>query len=256
MLDKHMIYSCAYWQNAATLDDAQEQKLDLICKKLYLKPGMTLLDIGCGWGGLARYAAQHYGVVVTGITISQEQARYAQERNGGLPITILLKDYRDLTDTFDRVVSVGMFEHVGSKNYTEFMQVVDRCLADDGLFLLHTIGGNSSTESCDPWMNKYIFPNSMLPSMAQISSALENIFVMEDWHNFGPYYDTTLMAWHKNFVDNRESIKQQSHYDERFYRMWRYYLLSCAGLFRAREAQLWQLVLSKKGKVRMYRSIR
>jgi cyclopropane-fatty-acyl-phospholipid synthase len=256
MLDSSMTYSCGYWHMAETIEQAQQAKLDLICKKLQLAQGMKLLDIGCGWGGLACYAAKHYGVEVVGITISREQAEYAQERCKGLPVTILFQDYRDLTTQFDRVVSVGMFEHVGYKNYREFMEVVDRCLKDDGLFLLHTIGGNSSTASCDPWINKYIFPNSMLPSMVQISAAIENIFIMEDWHNFGPHYDTTLLSWHKNFVTSWPNIKDECGYDERFYRMWSYYLLSCAGLFRAREAQLWQLVLSKKGHVARYDSIR
>jgi cyclopropane-fatty-acyl-phospholipid synthase len=256
MLDPHMIYSCAYWNNADTLDKAQEDKLDLICKKLYLKPGMTVLDIGCGWGGLARYMAEKYGVNVVGITISKEQAEYAKKVCAGLPVTILLQDYRDMHTLFDRIVSVGMFEHVGVKNYKEFMEMASRCLKDQGLFLLHTIGGNMSTHTSDPWINKYIFPNSMLPSCAQISKAIEGIFVMEDWHNFGPNYDKTLMAWYANFVKHWPSIQKQCNYDERFYRMWTYYLLSCAGLFRARDTQLWQIVLSKKGHVPSYMSIR
>jgi len=254
MLDKNMIYSCGYWPLAQTLDKAQEHKLDLICKKLELKPGMTVLDIGCGWGGFARYAAKHYGVTVTGITISKEQAHYAQSKNEGLPVNIVLQDYRDITEKFDRVVSIGMFEHVGYKNYETFMKVVQSCLKDDGLFLLHTIGGNLSHTSSDPWILKYIFPNSMLPSMVQIAQAAEGKFVVEDWHNFSAHYDTTLMAWFDRFEKNWKSIK--TNYDERFYRMWKYYLLSCAGLFRARKAQLWQIVLSKEGVSGGYISIR
>lgn len=254
MLDKNMMYSCAYWDNAATLDQAQENKCDLICKKLYLEPGMKLLDIGCGWGGLALHAAKHYGVTVVGVTISKEQAEYARERTKGYPIEIRLQDYRDLDEPFDRIVSVGMFEHVGYKNYDTFMTIAHKLLNDGGLLLLHTIGGNSSQTHGDPWLNKYIFTNGMLPSIQQIALASEKFFVMEDWHNFGPHYDRTLMAWHENFKKHWPQLK--SKYDDRFYRMWIYYLLSCAGLFRARAIQLWQIVFSKAGVLNGYQSIR
>lgn len=258
MLDARMVYSCGYWKNVINLDQAQEQKLDLLCKKLQLKPGMRVLDIGCGWGGFAHYAAQHYGVEVVGITVSQEQAQHARETSQGLPVTIRLQDYRDLNEQFDRVVSVGMFEHVGYKNYREFMCIAHACLKDDGLFLLHTIGGNVSMNSCDPWINTYIFPNGMLPSMAQISQAMEGLWIMEDWHNFGSDYDKTLMAWYDNFVNSWDTVRLEDpkKYDERFYRMWKYYLLSCAGLFRARKAQLWQIVMHKHGVPGGYTSIR
>lgn len=254
MLDKNMIYSCAYWKNADNLDAAQENKLDLICKKLYLKPGMKLLDIGCGWGGLAKFAAQNYGVEVVGITISKEQAEYAQENTKGLPVQIRLQDYRDLNEQFDRIVSVGMFEHVGYKNYKTFMEVTNKLLKDDGLMLLHTIGNNISQFTGDEWINKYIFPNGMLPSINQISDAFEGLFVMEDWHNFGPDYDKTLMAWYNNFIKAWPELK--SRYSDRFYRMWTYYLLMCAGTFRSRKIQLWQIVLSKHGVPGGYVSIR
>lgn len=254
MLDKNMIYSCGYWKNAKDLDEAQERKLDLICRKLNLKSGMTVLDIGCGWGGFAYYAAKNYGVKVTGITISKEQVIFAKQFCKNLPIEIVLQDYRDINKTYDRIVSIGMFEHVGYKNYKDFMKIVSSCLKDDGLFLLHTIGGNTSVTSGDPWITKYIFPNSMLPSIRQISDAIEGLFVMEDWHNFSSHYDKTLMAWFDRFNTNWEKIK--SKYDQTFYRMWKYYLLSCAALFRARKAQLWQIVLSKKGVLGGYNSIR
>lgn len=253
MLDKNLQYSCAYWNYAFTLDEAQENKLDLICKKLYLKPGMKLLDIGCGWGGLARYAAQHYGVKVVGVTISQEQAHFAQEITKQYPVEIRLQDYRELDETFDRIVSVGMFEHVGYKNYRSFMEIAHKLLKDDGLLLLHTIGGNTSETRGDDWLDKYIFPNGMLPSIAQIGNAMEGLFIMEDWHNFGPDYDKTLMAWWHNFDNNW--LQLQNKYDQRFYRMWKYYLLSCAGLFRSRYLQLWQIVMSK-GIIGGYTSIR
>jgi len=243
MLDKRMNYSCAYWIAAETLNEAQEAKLELTCRKLRLEPGMRVLDIGCGWGAFAIYAAEKYGVEVTGVTVSEEQVKLAQNCCAGLPVRFELKDYRDIQGTFDRIVSIGMFEHVGFTNYRTYMQVVNCCLKDDGLFLLHTIGGNTSVRSVDPWIAKYIFPNSMLPSARQITEAAEGIFILEDWHSFGPHYDPTLLAWHRNFIDNWRYI--QDAYDQRFQRMWVYYLLSCAGSFRARRNQLWQIVFSK-----------
>lgn len=246
MLDKRMTYTCGYWKDAKTLDEAQEAKLDLICRKLKLKPGMRVLDIGCGWGSFMAYAAEHYGVECVGLTISKEQAEYGKQlMQSGLPVEFRLKDYRDETEQFDRIVSVGMFEHVGRKNYREYMKVANRCLKDDGLFLLHTIGKNVRNTSPDPWIDKYIFPNGELPALSQVTNAAESLFVVEDVHNFGADYDRTLMAWYKNFEASWPQFKDQ--FSERFYRMWRYYLLSCAGAFRARDIQLWQFVLSKKG---------
>lgn len=254
MLDKWMNYSCAYWKDVETLDEAQEAKMDLICRKLSLMPGMRVLDIGCGWGGFAAYAAGKYGVEVLGITVSKDQARYARRMCAGLPVSIEYKDYRELEGNFDRIVSIGMFEHVGARHYVSFMQTVRRSLAPGGLFLLQTIAGNHSVRSCDPWIGKYIFPNSMLPSARQISAAAENRLVLEDWHSFGPDYDLTLMSWYQNFIKRWDHIADA--YDERFYRMWTYYLLLCAGTFRARRNQLWQIVFSKNGVRRGYRSIR
>ena len=245
MLDKGMNYSCGYWEKATTLDEAQEAKLDLICLKLLLQPGMTVLDIGCGWGGFAKWAAAKYGVRVHGVTVSREQVKFAKEHCRGLDVNIEFQDYRELRQSFDRIVSIGMFEHVGCRNYRTFMKVVHRCLKPDGLFLLHTIAGNSSVHTGDPWISKYIFPNSMLPSAKQISTACEKLLVLEDWHSFGQFYDPTLMAWHRNFTRNWDSIKDM--YDQRFYRMWTYYLLSCAGSFRSRMNQIWQIVFSKNG---------
>jgi cyclopropane-fatty-acyl-phospholipid synthase len=245
MLDKRLNYSCAYWHRAKTLDDAQEEKLDLICRKLAIEPGMTVLDIGCGWGGFAKWAAEKYKAGVLGITVSREQAEYAKQSCQGLDVTIKLEDYRSLKGAFDRIVSIGMFEHVGFRNYREFFRVVRRCLKKEGLVLLHTIGRNTTDNTVDPWIVKYIFPNSMLPSARQIAAASEGLLVLEDWHSFGPHYDTTLMAWHHNFTRNWDKIKGM--YDDRFYRMWTYYLLSCAGSFRSRRNQLWQIVFSRKG---------
>lgn len=250
MLDKRMIYSCGYFKNAPSLELAQAAKLELICQKLQLKPGLRMLDIGCGWGGLAKYAAENYGVEVVGITISKQQSEYAKTNCQGLPIEIRLQDYRDVNETFDRVVSVGMFEHVGHKNYLTFMQTVHRALTNEGLFLLHTIGINETISVANEWITKYIFPNGALPSIALIARSVEKLFTMEDWHNFSAYYDNTLMAWYENFSRNWNQLKTK--YDERFYRMWRYYLLSCAGGFRARSIQLWQVVFSKQGVVGGY----
>lgn len=245
MLDTGLNYSCAYWQDAQTLDQAQTNKLDLICRKLSLQAGDHVVDIGCGWGGFAEYAARNYGAQVTGITISREQADYAARRCSGLPVEIRLQDYRDLSGRFDHAISIGMFEHVGYKNYRKFMQVVRNCLKPDGLFLLHSIGGNDSQVNGDPWLRKYIFPNGMLPSIRQIGESIEGCFVMEDWHNFGGDYDRTLMSWYQNFIHHRAEMSER--FGERFCRMWEYYLQLCAGAFRARKMQLWQLVLSPTG---------
>ena len=245
MLDERMNYSCGYWRNAENLDQAQINKLDLICRKMHLRPGMNVLEIGCGWGGFAKYAAENYGVSVHGVTISKQQVVFAQDSCKGLNVSIELKDYRELNGQYDRVVSVGMFEHVGYQNYKKYMEVVHRCLKEDGLFLLHTIGRNNSRHATEPWINKYIFPNGMTPSAQQISAASEGLFVVEDWHNFGQDYDATLMSWNKNFQNNFDKLKDL--YDDRFKRMWEYYLLMCAGTFRSRRNQLWQLVMSKGG---------
>lgn len=245
MLDKRMTYSCGYWREAQDIEQAQEAKLDLVCRKLGLKPGQQVLDLGCGWGSLAKFAAERDGVRVVGITVSAEQMKLGQERCEGLPVEFRLQDYRDAEGCFDGIVSIGMFEHVGHKNYRTYMQVARRCLKDGGLFLLHTLGSNISTNHTNPWTHKYIFPNGMIPSIAQIGDALEGMFVMEDWHNFGACYDKTLMAWFANFDRHWPEISAK--YGGTFYRMWKYYLLSCAGALRAREAQLWQIVLSKHG---------
>ncbi|WP_035099453.1 cyclopropane fatty acyl phospholipid synthase [Devosia sp. LC5] len=254
MLDKRMIYSCGYWQNASDLDAAQEAKLDLICRKVGLEPGMRILDIGSGWGGFLQFAAERYGVSGVGVTVSKEQAALANERTAHLPVETKLLDYQALDGQFDRIISIGMFEHVGYKNYRAYFEKAARLLVPDGLMLLHTIGGHSSTSHGDPWSEKYIFPNGMLPSIAQIGKATESLFVIEDWHNFGADYDTTLMAWHERFVAAWPQLKDQ--YDERFYRMWRYYLNVFAALFRARNISLWQVVLSPHGVPGGYTSVR
>lgn len=283
MLDPRMAYSCGYWSPSPThgdaarnLAEAQERKLDLVCKKIGLKAGDRVLDIGCGWGSFSIYAAEKYGARVVGLTISERQAALARERAKGLPVEIVLKDYREYSaEPFDHIVSIGMFEHVGHKNYRTYMEVARRLLKPEGLFLLHTIGVDVTPNAPDPWLDKYIFPNGILPSPRLIAEAAEGLFVLEDWHDFGADYDTTLCAWWENFDTAWPELKKD--YDEphsappsreatgghreasrgeRFYRMWRYYLLTMAGSFRARHTNLWQIVLSPKGVRGGYRSVR
>jgi cyclopropane-fatty-acyl-phospholipid synthase len=251
MLDRRMVYTCGYWRHALDLDQAQEDKLDLVCRKLDLLPGMRVLDIGCGWGSFAGFAAEKYGCEVVGITVSKEQLDLATERCAGLPVSFRLQDYRDVSEPFDAIVSLGMFEHVGHKNYRTFMEVLQRCLKPDSLALLHTIGKNDSLPGVDPWISRYIFPNGEIPSLKQISDALEPELVVEDLHNFGPDYDRTLMAWYHNFDSGWEELKDN--YSERFYRMWTYYLRVCAGAFRARDLQLWQFIISRGTSTTAYR---
>lgn len=236
MLDPRMVYSCGYWKEADNLDRAQENKLRLTCDRLKLEPGMTLLDVGCGFGSLLKYAAEHYGVRGVGITVSEEQAKLARELCADLPVEIRLQDYRELKGSFDRVVSVGMFEHVGPKSYGLFMQAVKRCLARDGCFLLHTIG-KPRPGPTDPWIKKYIFPSGWIPTASEIRRAMDGLFEEHLWDSFGGYYDPTLMAWYQNFT--KAWPKLEGHYEQlmggTFRRLWEYYLLSCAGAFRVGE---------------------
>lgn len=245
MLGKRLVYSCGYWKDATDLDTAQEAKLELVFRKLGLRPGMRILDIGCGWGEALKMAAERHGVEGVGVTVSVEQAAYAEQLCAGLPIDIQVMDYRALKGKFDRILSIGMFEHVGVKNYRRYMEVARDRLKDEGLFLLHCIGSNVSVHDTDPWIERYIFPNGMLPSIAQIGKTTEGLFVMEDWHNFGIYYDKTLMAWRRNFEQGWDEVKHE--FNQTFYRMWRFYLSSCAASFRARKNQLWQVVMSPNG---------
>lgn len=254
MLDKRLTYTCAYWKNANNLDQAQEDKLDLVCRKIGLQKNQRILDIGCGWGSFVKFAAERYGAHVVGVTISKEQAEYARKECAGLPVEVRMQDYRKLNEKFDHIISLGMFEHVGPRNYRTYMQVAANCLKDDGLFLLHTIGSNFTRHSPDPWFNKYIFPNGVLPSMKDISIAYDDLFVIEDIHSFGADYDKTLMAWFENFDSSWAHLSNK--YGDRFYKMWKYYLLCSAGAFRARNLQLWQLVFSKYGIEGGYTSVR
>lgn len=245
MLGPSMAYSCGYWKAAASLQKAQEDKWDLVCRKMGIKEGHEVLDVGGGWGGFARFAAARYGARVTTITVSREQADWARHFCEGLPVKVLLEDYRSLQGTFDRIVSMGMFEHVGSKNHRRYMEVIGRILKGDGLFLLHTIANNRASDMPEPWIHKYIFPNAHIPSLGQAASATEGLFVIEDCHNIGVDYDRTLLAWFRNFDAQWPSLKHR--YGTRFYRMWKYYLMQSAAQFRARKKQVWQIVLSKEG---------
>lgn len=254
MLDPGMHYTCAYWEDAATLEEAQNAKCELICRKLMLEPGDSILELGCGWGGFAEYAAKRYGCSVTAYNIAEEQVRYARERCRDLDVEIILDDYRRASGRYDKVVSIGMLEHVGPKNYRTVMEIAESCLKDNGLFLTHTIGRNTTYIATDPWFDRYIFPGGSVPSIQKIGEAVEDLFVVEHFHNFGQYYDHTLMAWHDNF--RRNWHKHAQRYGERFFRMWSYYLLCCAGAFRARRNQLWHWVFSKHGVSGGYNALR
>ncbi|MFA5931936.1 MAG: cyclopropane fatty acyl phospholipid synthase [Candidatus Paceibacterota bacterium] len=259
MLDTSMSYSCAYWKDATTLEKAQENKLDLICRKLNLRPGQRILDIGCGWGGFAFHAARQYRVKVVGLTVSKEQAAYAQNKCKYLPVEILLQDYREEHGAYDNIVSVGMFEHVGPENYRTYMKMVQRNLLPNGLFLLHTIGASESFfHAQDPWIQKYIFPVGEVPTRKQITRSTKGFFNTRDWHEFGTYYDLTLMSWYYNFIHLWKDIEEEygPRRDGKFYRMWKYYLLACAGSFRAKNNELWQIVLSHPNKHQDYQPVR
>jgi cyclopropane-fatty-acyl-phospholipid synthase len=251
MLGETMQYTCAYYGVDGAeqrLDDAQYRKLELIAQKLRLQPGMTVLELGGGFGGLAHHFARHHRCRVVSYNISREQVEFARAWCEGLPVEFRLQDYREAASDpaeYDRVVSVGLMEHVGPKNYRTFFELAHARLAPGGLFLVHTIGGNLSMTTADPWIDRYIFPGGVIPSERQLTSAKEGLFVLEDWHNFGPDYDRTLLAWDENFRAAWPALRADPRMDERFYRMWRYYLNSSAGAFRARELNLWQLVLSR-----------
>lgn len=254
-LDVRMTGSCGYWPEGVTnVNEAQEAKLDLVCRKIGLKPGQKVWDIGCGWGAFMGFAAEKYGADCVGVTVSPDQAAYGRERYKGLPVEFQVKDYREFTGRVDHVVSMGMFEHVGHKNHRTYFEAARRAIADDGLFMLHTIGAQKTTETIEPWLEKYIFPGGVIPSMAQVGAAIDGIFTVIDLHNIGPHYDRTLTAWHENF--EAKWPKQRNAEQERFYRMWKYYLLCCAGAFRARILQVWQFVFSTAGVPEGYRTAR
>lgn len=259
ILDPTMSYSCGYWKNSSTLEEAQKAKLNLICRKIGLRRGQRVLDIGCGWGSFAHYAATNYDAEIVGLTVSKEQVALARERCKGLPVEIRLQDYRDVREQFDHIVSIGMFEHVGPKNYRTYMEVVKRCLRSGGIFLLHTIGSpRKFLHSMDVWTGKYIFPLGQLPLRRQIKKSSKELFEIKDWHEFGKYYDLTLMAWYEHFVAAWNELRAEYGHkiNGQFRRMWEYYLLTCAGSFRARNIELWQVVLTYPGEHQNYPLVR
>jgi cyclopropane-fatty-acyl-phospholipid synthase len=261
MLGPTMQYTCAYYGSdgsLTTLDEAQRAKLSLIARKLHLEPGMRVLELGGGFGELARFLAAEHQCQVVSYNISRQQVEYARTLCQGLPVDIRRQDYREAAEEqgdYDRVVSIGLMEHVGPKNYREFFELVKARLSPGGLALVHTIGGNVSRSMADTWITKYIFPGGVIPSEVQLTRAKENLFVLEDWHNFGPDYDRTLLTWEANFLAAWPELKESEGLDERFFRMWRYYLNSCAGGFRARGLNLWQMVFSH-GDVSRYVPVR
>ncbi|MEZ4390797.1 MAG: cyclopropane fatty acyl phospholipid synthase [Polyangiales bacterium] len=245
-LDPKMQYSCAYWSDAEDLDAAQRAKLELVASKLHASPGDRVLEIGCGWGGLAEHLARERGCSVTALNISDAQIAGARERCAGLDVEVLKRDYRDVRGQWDKVVSIAMLEAVGKRNLRTYMERVHAVMKPSGFFVLHTIGSDLTRLHPDRWITERIFPNGYIPSAAEITQSAEGLFALEDWHSLGPDYDLTLMAWHERFEAAWGAIQRLSpRYDERFRRRWRYYLLSCAGTFRARAMQLWQLVLTR-----------
>lgn len=245
MLGKSMMYTCAYFKDADTLDAAQEAKLDLVCRKIGLAKGMRVLDLGCGWGGFASFAAERYGASVVGYTVSREQVAWVKEHHAALPIEIRLDDYRNATGTYDAVVSIGLLEHVGPKNHRGYMELCARRVAPGGIIFMHTIGGNQVRAQIDPWFHKYIFPNAVIPTLGQLTTAMEKILVAEDVQNIGPHYDRTLMSWWENFDAAWPDLRAR--YGDTFYRQWKFYLLSSAAAFRARYLNLYQIVATVTG---------
>jgi cyclopropane-fatty-acyl-phospholipid synthase len=249
-LDKEMFYSCAYFRDEQeTLEQAQRNKCRLIAAKLNLKPGLRVLDIGCGWGGLARYLAEIADVEVTGVTLSKEQHALAVEaaKAAGLEsrVKIELKDYRHLSDKFDRIVSVGMFEHVGVGHYDEFFAKVNDLMVDDGLMLLHSIGHMSPPGTASPWLRKYIFPGAYSPALSEVFPAVENNSLwVTDLEFLRVHYATTLRHWHERFERNRAAVAQM--YDERFCRMWEFYLISAEMMFRTGSQEVFHMQLARK----------
>ncbi len=256
-------YTCCFFDGTDDLERAEVVKLEMLCDKLELRAGDRLLDIGCGWGGFAKYAASTRGCEVTGISLSDAQIHYATEYTRGLPVTIRRLDYRDLPDSglapFDKISIVGMIEHVGYKNYAGLLGIVHDMLKPDGLFLLHTIGNNERSTVVDPWIEKYIFRNSMAPAMSQLADASEGRFVIEDWENYGHHYVPTLQAWYERFNANWDRIRTlitARPFDERFRRMWNYYLMSSKAAFDVEHLHLWQLVMTRRNSGRgVYRRV-
>lgn len=249
-LDENMLYSCAYFRTGdETLEEAQQNKLRLLAAKLDLRPGQKVLDIGCGWGDLAMYLARLADVEVTGVTLSSEQCDLANERarQAGLSdrVTFLLQDYRSLEDKFDRIVSVGMFEHVGSYHYDEFFRRISEMLSEDGVMMLHSIGRMDVPSFTSPWVRKYIFPGGYTPSLSEVLPRVEkNRLIVTDVEILRLHYARTLQHWYQRFMANREKAVEM--FDERFARMWEFYLLGAEMSFITGSQMVFQMQLSKK----------
>ena len=256
MLDPYMAHSCAYWvEGAQTLEEAQIAKLEMVCRKLQLRPGMRVLDMGCGWGSFMRYAAEHYGVTVLGLSNVPHQIELGKTLARHLPVQFELSDYAqfntDGKSKFDRIVSIGTFEQLGQAHVAAFFETAKGCLKDDGWMLLQTQGKSNRQRLLDAWNDKYIYPQGYLPRLDEVTQASEAHFVVEDVHNIGADHDRTLLHWHQRFEMAWPQLRLS--HDERFYRMWRFHLLSSAASFRTRHHQMWQLVLSPKGLHKVYR---
>ncbi len=249
-LDRDRQYSCAYFESPNySLDQAQEAKKRHLAAKLLLKPGQKVLDIGSGWGGLGIYLAETAGVEVVGVTLSEEQHKVSNQRveEAGLSdrVRFLLKDYREVEGRFDRIVSVGMFEHVGVKHYGEFFGKLRELLADDGVALLHSIGRSDGPGVTNPWIRKYIFPGGYVPALSEVMPAIErNRLLATDIEILRLHYADTLKAWLRRFHDNRDKIAKI--YDERFCRMWEFYLAGCEMSFRHWDQMVFQIQLAKR----------
>ena len=249
-LDEDRQYSCAYFATPnSTLDQAQADKKRHIASKLLLEPGMKVLDIGSGWGGMGLYLADVADVDVTGVTLSKEQHVVSNQRarNRGLEdrVKFLLKDYREIDESFDRIVSVGMFEHVGSRHYPEFFNKVRDLLKDNGVMLLHSIGWTGEPSNTNPWMRKYIFPGGYTPSLSEVLAVMERVGLFPtDIEILKTHYAETLKHWHRRFHENRDRVRDL--YDERFCRMWEFYLLGSEWSFRSSNHMVFQLQLSKE----------
>jgi cyclopropane-fatty-acyl-phospholipid synthase len=248
-LDNRMVYTCGYWKNATNLDEAQEAKLNLSCRKEKIEDGMHILDIGSGWGSYAKYVLENFkNVTVTGISNCKTHVQYATNTCKAYKnrVEFQLHDWGKIAGKYDAIASFGMFEHVGPKNYRRFMKKVYNSLSsDESLFLLHCISSNTATTSTDPYIQKRIFPGTVIPSVAGISKATDGLLKLEDWHLFGQDYDTTLMAWHNNFVKNFPELFKIGKFNERNFRKQVYYFCMCAGSFRANKNDLSQIVFSK-----------
>ena len=246
---KHRLYSCAYWKDdTKTLEEAQQNKIDHIIKKLNIKKGQKVLEVGCGWGGMAIEIAKQKNCEVTGISLSKNQIQYCKEKARKLSLDNQVKfeliDYREAKGVYDRIYSVGMFEHVGKKFYNTFFKSINKLLKDDGLFLLHTIGVVDKPSPPNKFINKYIFPGGVCPSFSQIITPIEKTgLIVSDSETLIRHYDKTLESWLERFLEKKNMVKDL--FDEKFVKMWEFYLASCAAAFRYRDLVVFQLQIVK-----------